>query len=127
MVGSTVVDAFDADAAVPLMKALADPTRLRIVALLGAGPRCVCSLQEEVDVAANLLSHHLRVLREAGLIAGARRGRWIDYRLRAEALDGTLRFLAGLRDGAPASCCANAGRTAVAQAAAPAAAPAAAR
>jgi len=111
-----VVDAFDADAAVPLMKALADPTRLRIVALLGAGPRCVCALQEEVDVAANLLSHHLRVLREAGLIAGARRGRWIDYRLRAEVFDGTLRFLADLRDGAPVTCCASAGRSAAAPA-----------
>ena len=99
------------------MKALADPTRLRIVALLGAGPRCVCSLQEEVDVAANLLSHHLRVLREAGLIAGARRGRWIDYRLRTEAFDGALRILAGLRHGAPASCCTGATQTPAAPAA----------
>ncbi len=110
------VDSFDADAAVPLMKALADPTRLRIVALLGAGPRCVCALQEEVDVGANLLSHHLRVLREAGLIAGERFGRWIDYRLRAEAFDGALRFLTDLRDGPPAACCASAARVAAAAA-----------
>jgi ArsR family transcriptional regulator len=116
MIGSTVVDAFDADAAVPLMKALADPTRLRIVALLGAGPRCVCSLQEEVDVAANLLSHHLKVLREAGLIAGTRRGRWIDYRLRAEAFDDTLRLLAALRNGAPVTSCTSAVRSAAAPA-----------
>ena len=55
--------------------------RLRIVGVLAGGGRCVCDLQEKVPVAANLLSYHLRVLRDAGLVAAARRGRWIDYRL----------------------------------------------
>ena len=45
------------------------------------GGRCVCDLHEQVPVAANLLSYHLRVLREAGLVTAARRGRWVDYRL----------------------------------------------
>jgi ArsR family transcriptional regulator len=61
--------------------ALADPVRMRIVGVLADGGRCVCDLREEVPVAANLLSYHLRVLREAGLVTAARRGRWIDYRL----------------------------------------------
>jgi ArsR family transcriptional regulator, arsenate/arsenite/antimonite-responsive transcriptional repressor len=61
--------------------ALADPVRLRIVGVLAKGGRCVCDLREQVPVAANLLSYHLRVLREAGLVTAARRGRWIDYRL----------------------------------------------
>jgi ArsR family transcriptional regulator len=61
--------------------ALADPVRLRIVGVLADGGRCVCDLREEVPVAANLLSYHLRVLRDAGLVTAARRGRWIDYRL----------------------------------------------
>ena len=61
--------------------ALADPVRLRIVGVLAGGGRCVCDLREEVPVAANLLSYHLRVLREAGLVTAARRGRWVDYRL----------------------------------------------
>ena len=55
--------------------------RLRIVAVLAGGGRCVCDLHEQVPVAANLLSYHLRVLREAGLVTAARRGRWVDYRL----------------------------------------------
>ena len=55
--------------------------RLRIVGVLAGGGRCVCDLQEKVPVAANLLSYHLRVLRDAGLVVAARRGRWIDYRL----------------------------------------------
>lgn len=64
-----------------MFAALADPVRLRILALLGGATRCVCEIREHVTVAPNLLSYHLRVLREAGLIEGARRGRWIDYRV----------------------------------------------
>lgn len=67
--------------------ALADETRLRILAVLEAGDRCVCDLREEVDVAANLLSYHLKVLRNAGLVSAYRRGRWVDYRLEIGALD----------------------------------------
>jgi ArsR family transcriptional regulator len=63
------------------MAALVDPVRLRIVTVLAGGGRCVCSLREQVPVPANLLSYHLRVLREAGLVTATRRGRWIDYRL----------------------------------------------
>ena len=55
--------------------------RLRIVGVLAGGTQCVCDLQDSVPVAANLLSYHLRVLRDAGLVAAARRGRWVDYRL----------------------------------------------
>ena len=63
------------------LAALADPVRLRLVGVLAGGGRCVCDLQAEVPVAGNLLSYHLRVLREAGLVTAARRGRWVDYRL----------------------------------------------
>ena len=63
------------------LAALADPVRLHIVEVLAGGGRCVCDLREEVPVAANLLSYHLRVLRDAGLVIAARRGRWVDYRL----------------------------------------------
>ncbi len=63
------------------LAALADPVRLRLVGVLAGGGRCVCDLHEQVPVAANLLSYHLRVLREAGLVAATRRGRWVDYRL----------------------------------------------
>ena len=63
------------------LAALGDPVRLRIVGVLAGGERCVCDLHEQVPVAANLLSYHLRVLRDAGLVAAARRGRWVDYRL----------------------------------------------
>ena len=51
---------------------------------------CVCVLQERVPIAANLLSYHLKVLRDAGLVTSTRRGRWIDYSL----ADGASRRLA---------------------------------
>ncbi len=71
--------------------ALGDPLRLRIVGELTDGQRCVCELLEATGVAANLLSYHLRVLKEAGLVESSRRGRWVDYRL----ADDTLAALVG--------------------------------
>lgn len=69
-------------------QALSDPTRLRILRLLEGGARCVCEIQSGLpEIALNLLSHHLRVLREAGLVHSLRRGRWVDYSLNAEALE----------------------------------------
>jgi ArsR family transcriptional regulator len=70
-----------------LLAAAADPTRLAILQTLTAGTTCVCELQSRLPIAANLLSYHLKVLREAGLIVGVRRGRWIDYSLADGALD----------------------------------------
>lgn len=64
-----------------ILAALADPIRLRIVDLLVSERSCVCDLRDAVGIAPNLLSYHLRVLRNAGLIEGSRRGRWIDYHL----------------------------------------------
>jgi len=61
--------------------ALGDPARLAIVGRLSGGTRCLCELQEDLGMAPNLLSYHMRILREAGLVSGARRGRRIDYRL----------------------------------------------
>jgi ArsR family transcriptional regulator len=66
--------------------ALSDPIRLQILDALSPEQRCVCEIQERIDdVAANLLSYHLKVLREAGLVESTRRGRWVDYRLSPEA------------------------------------------
>ena len=79
------------------MQALADPVRWTVLSVLAEGPRCVCALQREVPVAANLLSYHLKVLREAGLVCGARRGRWIDYSQADDARDRMIGALPGQR------------------------------
>ncbi len=62
-----------------LFAALSDPLRLRILDDLSNDKCCVCTLQESIEIAPNLLSYHLRVLREAGLVEASRRGRWVDY------------------------------------------------
>jgi ArsR family transcriptional regulator, arsenate/arsenite/antimonite-responsive transcriptional repressor len=72
---------------VSLLTAVADPIRWTVLQRLAAAPSCVCELQEQAPIAANLLSYHLRVLREAGLVTTSRRGRWIDYALADDALD----------------------------------------
>ena len=70
-----------------LFQALAEPARLEILEMLSPEIRCNCHLQDQLDLAPNLLSYHLKILREAGLIVGTKRGRWVDYALTADAHD----------------------------------------
>ncbi len=77
-------------------KALADPTRVAIVNHLSAtGEVCVCSLVDAFELSQPTISHHLRILREAGLVASTRRGTWAFYRLVPEALDALRSTLSG--------------------------------
>ena len=84
---SMVLDTTDLGARAEVLKAVADPTRLEILEMLSPQIRCNCHFQEHLDLAPNLLSYHLKVLRDAGLIAGTRRGRWVDYALTDNARD----------------------------------------
>ena len=71
---------------VALLAVVAEPVRWRVLAALAAnGTQCVCELEPVAAVATNVLSYHLKALREAGLITSARRGRWIDYTLAPDA------------------------------------------
>ncbi len=97
------VRAESVEASVALLSAVADPIRWQLVSqLCHDATRCVCELKTEPEIPANLLSYHLKVLREAGLVAGTRRGRWIDYRLTDDALD---RLHAALPAAAPGGSC----------------------
>ncbi len=84
---STILDSTSLEARAAILSALSDPIRLQILDDLASGRQCVCELQEMIDVAPNLLSYHLRVLREVGLVETSRRGRWVDYRLAPTAFD----------------------------------------
>ena len=68
-----------------VLQAVADPVRWAVLTMLTEAPRCVCKLQEQIPIAGNLLSYHLKVLREAGLVTTSRRGRWVDYALADDA------------------------------------------
>lgn len=73
-----------------LLSAVSDPVRWAVLRHLGErGESCVCDLQERMPIAPNLLSYHLKVLREADLVIARRRGRWVDYSL-AEGAAGRL-------------------------------------
>ncbi|HWH31189.1 MAG TPA: metalloregulator ArsR/SmtB family transcription factor [Egibacteraceae bacterium] len=87
----------DAERAAGVFKALGHPARVTIVNLLaratGAGV-CVCDLTEPTGLSQPTVSHHLKLLRQAGLIEGERRGTWIYYRLVPQALSDIQRALA---------------------------------
>jgi ArsR family transcriptional regulator len=85
-----------------VLKALADPHRLRILSLLAAqppgAPLCVCEIEASFDLSQPTISHHLRVLREAGLVSVAKRGLWHYYALvpgSLASLQALLRELSG--------------------------------
>jgi len=85
-----------ADALAATFKALADPTRVAIVNRLAAAPEvCVCDLTAAFDLSQPTISHHLKVLRDAGLVEAERRGTWGYYRLVPAAIDELRAALAG--------------------------------
>ena len=90
-------------------KALGDETRLRVLELLSGGERCVCELQADLGIAQPLLSFHLKVLRDAQLVADRRAGRWAHYSLLPEGIISLGDTIQALRDKADASsetpCC----------------------
>ena len=73
----------------PLLKALADPVRLRLLSLVAShqdGEACVCDLNDAFDLSQPTISHHLKVLHDVGLLDRSKRGVWVYYRVRTEAL-----------------------------------------
>lgn len=81
-----------------MFKALGDPVRLRLLSMIASGPDgevCVCELTPAFDLSQPTISHHLKLLRRAGLVDAERRGTWVYYRLRPET---TERMAAALGD-----------------------------
>ena len=77
-------------------KALADPTRVAIVNRLAAADEvCVCDLNSAFPLSQPTISHHLKILREAGLVESSRRGTWAYYRLVPEAVESLRGALGG--------------------------------
>lgn len=92
-----------ADAAVTAatFKALSDPVRLRLlssVASHAGGEACVCDISAGVDVSQPTVSHHLKVLRDAGLLTSQRRASWVYYAVVPAALDALAELLRAVAD-----------------------------
>jgi ArsR family transcriptional regulator len=93
------LSAEQAEQVAPLLKALADPVRLRLMSLVAShegGEACVCDLTDAFDLSQPTISHHLKVLHEAGLLDREKRGVWVYYRARTAAL-ASLGLLIGSR------------------------------
>ena len=101
MIKKSLVDGQNLSEVTALLKALADPNRLRILDTLMQGDSCKCELNDRLGLPHNLLSHHLRVLRQAGLITSRRDaidGRWIYYTIDREAIIHWQHWFAGFLD-----------------------------
>jgi ArsR family transcriptional regulator len=78
------------------LKALADPARLRIISMVAAhedGEACVCDLTEPLGLGQPTVSHHLKILVDAGYLSRSKRGTWAYYKLIPGSLDGVARLL----------------------------------
>jgi ArsR family transcriptional regulator, arsenate/arsenite/antimonite-responsive transcriptional repressor len=78
-----------AEQVAPLMKALADPVRLRLMSLVAShqgDEACMCDLTDAFDLSQPTITHHMKVLHEAGLVDREKRGVWVYYRIRPQAL-----------------------------------------
>ena len=85
----TAMSLEQAEQVAPLLKALAEPVRLRLLSLVAShagGEACVCDLAEAFDLTQPTISHHLKVLHELGLLDRSKRGVWVYYKVRTQAL-----------------------------------------
>jgi ArsR family transcriptional regulator, arsenate/arsenite/antimonite-responsive transcriptional repressor len=81
----------EAERLAKVLKAVADPVRLRLLSMIAShdsGEACVCDMSGAFELTGPTISHHLKVLRQAGLITGDRRGTWVYYRTVPEVLRG---------------------------------------
>lgn len=88
----------EAQGIAPLLKALADPVRLRLMSMVAShegGEACVCDLNDAFDLSQPTISHHLKVLHDAGLLDREKRGVWVYYRARTEALQNLAALIGG--------------------------------
>ena len=93
------LSAEQAERVVPLVKALADPVRLRLLSLVAShadGEACVCDLNDAFDLSQPTISHHLKLLHDAGLLDRDKRGVWVYYRLNTAALGDLATLLGGV-------------------------------
>ena len=87
-----------AERVAPLLKAMADPVRLRLVSLVAShegGEACVCDLVDAFELSQPTISHHLKVLHDTGLLDRSKRGTWVYYRARPEALASLAALIGG--------------------------------
>ena len=76
-----------------IFKAFGDENRIRILEMLQTGEKCACKLQEALGIGQSTLSHHMRILCDAGVVNARREGKWTHYSLNREGSETALRLL----------------------------------
>ena len=71
---------------VAIFKALGDENRIRILKLLHSGEKCACKLLEELNISQSTLSHHMKILCDAGIVTGRKEGKWMHYSICCEGV-----------------------------------------
>lgn len=84
-----------------VFKALSDENRIRILRLLHGGERCACKLLEELNISQPTLSHHMKILCDAGIVTGRKEGKWTHYSI---CRDGLIRIRELMEEVLPAEC-----------------------
>ena len=81
---------------VPVIKAISDETRLKIIDMLSCGGMCACDILELVKISQSTLSYHMKILTECGLVKGVKDGSWMRYSINNNKSDLLLSFLSEL-------------------------------
>ena len=89
-----------------VFKALSDENRIRILKILHSGEKCACKLLEELNIRQSTLSHHMKILCDAGLVTGRKEGKWMHYSICCEGVCGLRTMLRELLapENLPANC-----------------------
>lgn len=86
---------YDKEAAV--FKALCDPNRLLILETLQSGEKCACTLLEDLEISQSTLSHHMKILCEAGFVESTRQGKWMHYNINSDGFTNAKKILEDLK------------------------------
>ena len=97
----------DAKQFAAVFKALGDENRVRILKQLGGGERCACKLLEELNISQPTLSHHMKILCDAGLVIGRKEGKWMHYTISCEGVCNLRSMLKEVlsTENMPENCC----------------------
>ena len=90
-----------------IFKALGDENRIRILKLLHGGEKCACKLLDELNIGQSTLSHHMKILCDAGIVTGRKEGKWMHYSICCEGVADIRAILKELLspENVPADCC----------------------
>ena len=76
-----------------MFKAFCDENRLQILSLLQGGEKCACKLLEEMQITQPTLSHHMKILCDAGVVVGRKEGKWMHYSISEEGIQNVKKYL----------------------------------